>query len=502
MGLSPFAKERTPSFFVNDAKQRWFDFSAGKDGDIFAFLMETEGLSFVEAVERLAHEAGLTIPENDPEERKREVRRLTLIEVLEEAQSFFISELTGDAREYLKDRGISQASIDQFGIGFATKTRDALKRHLAKVGVDPDLAAEAGLLIAGEGIPVSYDRFRGRITIPIRDPRGRLVGFGGRVLPAESQESAKHLDQRPPAKYINSPESAVFHKGETIFNAHAARQPAHDGAELIVTEGYMNAVTAVAHGFPATVCTMGTALTERQLLGLWTMADVPILCFDGDEAGQRAKAKAIATAFPLLKPGRSLRFAAMPTGMDPDEVIRKRGADSFRQAVEAATGLADQFWLGSTRGLSLASPEAQAKLEAEMIEQVKTIPDVQLRDKYQRNVRDRIRNLPRRTMVVRSNGHSNHSTSPSSIRLSKGLQDGGEFSLREAAMIIDLASAPLDGDQESMEIAGVSERTRNVISEILYLVGSVPAEELLAAVAAKVPAVSEARALLRSAGLN
>ncbi len=489
VGLSPFNHEKTPSFFVNDAKGRWFDHSAGKDGDIFAFLMETEGLQFGESVERLAADAGVTIPEEDKNERQRLVRQLTLIEVLKEAQSFFVNSLGTEARAYLKQRGVSAQSVEAFGIGYAPSDRSALKQHLARAGVEPKLAEDAGLLIHGEDIPVSYDRFRNRLMFPIHRRDGKLVGFSGRTLGDDK------------AKYVNSPETEVFSKGQLLYNAHQARQPAHDGQTLVVMEGYLDVIATVAAGFPAAVCTMGTAITEHHLLGLFSMSDVPTICFDPDKAGARAVIKAIQVAFPLIRPGRSLRFASLPAGLDPDEVIQKRGVETFRKALEAATGLADTFWLSSTAGRSLASVEAQGKLEAEMLDQVKAIPDVQLRKKYADDVRSRIKGLNKFKPIVRANGHSLHSTSPGTFRLSKGLQDSGSFTLREAALITDVARAPLSCDVEALPIAAVSERARGAVGRILDLAGRI-GEEGLATLVASLPDVKEAVAVLQSAGVR
>src|SRR5438445_2910834 len=280
-GLSPFNKEKTPSFFVNDQKQAWFDFSSGKNGTIFDFLMLTEGLTFPEAVERLAAEAGLALPKVSREEEARYEHRKTLHEVIELAAKFFEATLASragaKARGYLADRGLDPATQLKFRLGYAPAERFALKEHLGAQGISPEDMIEAGLLIAGEDIPVPYDRFRDRVIFPIGDLRGRVIAFGGRALDREAQ-----------AKYLNSPETPLFHKGATLYNIAAARAAAHKGAAVIAVEGYVDVIAMVGAGYEATVAPLGTALTADQLVLLWRIADEPMLCFDGDDAGRRA----------------------------------------------------------------------------------------------------------------------------------------------------------------------------------------------------------------------
>src|SRR3954470_16422549 len=267
-GLSPFQQEKTPSFFVNDQKQAWFDFSSGKNGNIFDFLVQTEGLSFPEAVERLASMAGLPLPAVTPDAARHEARRQTLYDVMELAAKFFESTLASrggaKARGYLADRAISPATQVQFRLGYATGERFALKEHLGSLGIPVDDMVEAGLLVAGDDIPVPYDRFRDRVMFPITDLRGRAIAFGGRAL-----------DKEVSAKYLNSPETPLFHKGGTLYNIAAARAAAHKGAPVIAVEGYVDVIAMVTSGFEATVAPLGTALTADQLVLLWKMADEP-----------------------------------------------------------------------------------------------------------------------------------------------------------------------------------------------------------------------------------
>ncbi len=300
-GLSPFKQERTPSFTVNDQKGFYHCFASGEHGDIFTFLVKTEGLSFPEAVERLAQEAGVPMPKASPRDAQIEDERARLYALLATASDFFEKQLTTqaqEARRYLEKRGLGRDAISRFRLGYAPNSKSALKEHLAKAGFSTAEMVASGMLIAGDDIPVAYDRFRHRIMFPIADIKGRVIAFGGRAL-----------DPDAPAKYLNSPETPLFHKGTVLFNAHNARAAAHDKGQVIVVEGYMDVIALSEAGFPQTVAPLGTALTEDQLKLLWRMAPEPILCFDGDAAGRRAAFRAVETALPHLRPGFSVQFA-------------------------------------------------------------------------------------------------------------------------------------------------------------------------------------------------
>ncbi|HYW61789.1 MAG TPA: DNA primase [Bradyrhizobium sp.] len=382
-GLSPFQQEKTPSFFVNDQKQAWFDFSSGKNGSIFDFVVQTEGVSFPEAVERLAAMAGLPLPAVTPDAARHEQRRKTLYDVIELAAKFFADTLASrggaKARGYLGDRAISPATQLQFRIGYAPNERFALKEHLGSAGIPTEDMVEAGLLIAGDDIPVPYDRFRDRVMFPITDSRGRVIAFGGRALEKDAH-----------AKYLNSPETPLFHKGDNLYNLSTARQAAHDGAPLIVVEGYVDVIAMVGAGFAASVAPLGTALTENQLALLWRMADEPILCFDGDKAGQKAAYRAADLALPLLKPGKSLRFALLPEGQDPDDLARSGGRGAIEEVIGAARGLSEVIWSREIEGGSFATPERRAALEARIGELSGGIGDEVVRRYYRQEFAERL----------------------------------------------------------------------------------------------------------------
>jgi DNA primase len=382
-GLSPFNTEKTPSFFVNDQKMAWFDLSAGKNGNIFDFVMETEGLSFPEAVERLAGEAGLPLPQLSPEADAQEQKRAGLHEALNMAADYFSAQLKGSsghrAREYLAQRGLAEKMQKQFRLGFSLPEKFALRDHLAAKGVSKEVMIEAGLLIHGEDIAVPYDRFRDRIMFPICDRSGRPIAFGGRAL-------AKDVA----AKYLNSPETPLFHKGAVLYNHHQARKAAHDSGQVIVVEGYVDVIAMASAGLAGTVAPLGTALTPDQAELLWKMAEEPILCFDGDKAGRKAAYRAIDMALPLIGPGRSLRFALLPEGEDPDDLIRSGGAGAMTDVLSRALPLAELIWLRETEGQDLATPERRAGLERRLGEIAREIKDETLRRYYQADFKDRL----------------------------------------------------------------------------------------------------------------
>ncbi|PPD45193.1 MAG: DNA primase [Methylocystis sp.] len=389
-GLSPFNAEKTPSFYVNDQKMRWFDFSAGKNGNIFDFLMETDGLSFPEAVERLAGMAGLAMPVETKEQREQEQRRASLQEVLDWAAEFFVRQLASpagrEARAYLDRRQVSPASRENFRLGYAPADRHALRDHLAGKGASVETMIEAGLLIHGEDIPVPYDRFRNRVMFPICDRGGRVIAFGGRALEADAQ-----------AKYLNSPETPLFHKGATLYNIHNARKAAHDAGTVIAVEGYMDVIALTAAGFPHAVAPLGTALTPDQCGLLWRMAEEPILCFDGDKAGLKAAFRAIDTAVPLIGLGRTLRFVLLPGGQDPDELLRAGGPGALAEALSQPLPLVDILWMRETDGAALETPERRAALERRLREIAGQIGDETLRRYYAQELSERLSALFGRT---------------------------------------------------------------------------------------------------------
>lgn len=379
----PFHNEKSPSFHADDRRARYHCFGCGQSGDIFRFLTETEGVSFPEAVERLAGDAGLSLPERDPEAEKRAQRRGSLYEVMDLANGFFQQALQSadgaGARRYLRDRGLSQAIQQEFGIGYAPDSRNALKQFLASKDVSQDDMVEAGLLIAGPDISVSYDRFRNRVMFPIADARGRCIAFGGRALSADV-----------PAKYLNSPETPLFSKSYLLYNHHRAREPVHHGAPLLVVEGYMDVIACAAHGLEGAVAPMGTALTEEQMQLLWRMNDSPVLCFDGDGAGFKAAGRSADMAMTHLKPGKTVRFVLLPDGQDPDDLLRSAGRDAMDNFIRSAKPLSDMVWSRETENGVFDTPERRAELEDRIRSLTRIMTNDTIRRHYEQEFRERL----------------------------------------------------------------------------------------------------------------
>jgi len=398
-GLSPFKDERTPSFTVNDQKGFYHCFASGEHGDIFTFLMKTEGLSFPEAVERLAGEAGVPMPKVSAREEAREDERQRLYRLMETSAAFFEAALNSgpgaEARRYLEKRGLARDTIRSFRIGYGPNDKSALRSHLAKAGFTTEEMIASGMLIGGDDIPVAYDRFRHRVIFPITDLRDRVIAFGGRAL-----------DPDQPAKYLNSPETPLFHKGHVLFNAFSARGPAHDKARVIAVEGYMDVIALDEAGFAETVAPLGTALTEEQVALLWRLAPEPILCFDGDAAGRKAAFRAVETVLPLLKPGFSIRFAFLPGGMDPDDLVRQQGPQAFAAELERTSALFDVLWAREEEAQDLSTPEQRAAFEARLKAMVARIGDTAVRNQYERELRETLWTLNRRVVreIARGEG--------------------------------------------------------------------------------------------------
>lgn len=386
IGLSPFKQEKTPSFTVNDQKGFYHCFASGEHGDIFKFLQVTEGLGFPESVERLAGEAGLDMPVLSPGDERRAQTHDRLRDLMEAACLFFeasLKDITGsNAREYLRGRGITGETQGAFRIGYGGAERQGLKQHLANKGFGAEEMALAGVIISGEDIPVSYDRFRERLIFPIRDHRGRVIAFGGRALTS----SAK-------AKYVNSPETPLFHKGHVLFNLGGARQAAYEREQIIVVEGYMDVIALAQAGFPNAVAPLGTALTQDQMKLLWRMASEPVLCFDGDEAGRKAADRAVDTALPLLEAGYSLKFAFMPAGQDPDDLIQDQGADAFRALIGQSRALAGVLWAREVEGRDFTTPERRAALEDRLAGLLRQIGSKRVRRHYGDDIARRLKKL-------------------------------------------------------------------------------------------------------------
>ena len=391
-GLCPFHNEKSPSFTVNDDKGFFHCFGCGAHGDVIGFVMRNGGLAFPEAVEQLAGEAGLDVPRVRPEDREKADQVATLGKAMEEATKWFQAQLQGsvgsEARAYIQKRGLKPETIERFRMGYAPQSRTALKEALLARGIPEPLLIESGLLIKPEDGGPSYDRFRHRVMFPIGDRRGRVIAFGGRAL-----------DPDAPAKYLNSPETPLFHKGRNLYNHALAREAARESGTVIVVEGYMDVIALAQAGIDHAVAPLGTALTEEQIALLWRLSAEPILCFDGDNAGIRAAMRAADRALPLLEPGHSFRFAILPGGQDPDDLVKAQGRKGMDEVLAAALPMADILWRKEAEGRPLDTPERRAALEAALYAVAAQIRNPAVQNHYRDHFRSRLRTLfaPKRT---------------------------------------------------------------------------------------------------------
>lgn len=394
----PFHNEKSPSFTVNDEKGFYHCFGCGAHGDAIRWMTDQRGLAFMDAVKELAAEAGMEVPAPDPRAAKQAEQRDSLHDVTKAAQAWFVEQLAAPegarARAYLATRGFDAHTVQRFGFGYAPEGRQALKAALGQFGEDKLI--EAGLRIAvDEREP--YDRFRGRLMLPIEDARGRVIAFGGRIL---------DKDKKDAPKYLNSPDTPLFDKGRTLYNLHRAGPAARQSGRMIVVEGYMDVIALAAAGFPEAVAPLGTALTEHQLALLWRVVETPILCFDGDAAGQRAAMRAIARALPLLKPAHSLRIVRLPAGLDPDDLIRQQGAAAMEALLGAAKPLIEALWEHERDAQPLATPEDKAGLKARLLAHVEAIADPDIKALYRRDLLERFsaHAFPRREREAAAQG--------------------------------------------------------------------------------------------------
>ncbi|MBP5857405.1 DNA primase [Marivibrio halodurans] len=392
-GISPFTNEKTPSFHVVEDKGFFHCFSTGEHGDHFSWLMKTEGLEFPEAVERLAGEAGLEMPRRTPEDRKQAERRKSLHDVMTFAVAWYERQLRKpagrDAHDYLKGRGLSEATIARFSLGFAPDDREGLAGAAKAEGIEMEALIEVGLYRKAESGRPPYPLFRERVMFPIADTRGRWIAFGGRFM---GDAKARGI-----GKYINSPDTPLFDKSRTLYHLGEARDAARrDGARLLVAEGYMDVIALAQAGFQGAVAPLGTAITEEQIALLWRVADEPVLCLDGDAAGGRAALRAAERAMPQLKPGKSLGFAFLPQGEDPDSLIANSGAPAMAGVVEAARPLFQVVWEAERDRAPFDTPERRADLENRLKQLAGQIEDETVKKQYFRAINDKLWELARR----------------------------------------------------------------------------------------------------------
>ena len=436
----PFHQEKSASFHVDDRKGFYYCFGCHAKGDAVSFVKDTENVGFLEAVEILAREAGMPIPARDPQAAQKADRRTQLSQVLDEAIKWFRLQLRSStgaaARNYIAKRRISDAGQDRFEIGFAPDIRQGLFSALSAKGIAPDLIIDAGLAIkpdaeAGKSTQ-PYDRFRGRIIFPIRDARGRAISLGGRAM-----------DPNARAKYLNGPETELFDKGRSLYNMGPAREAAGKGKPLIVAEGYMDVIALSEAGFTATVAPLGTAVTEDQLRLMWRIHPEPIIALDGDKAGTAAALRVIDLALPVLEAGQGLRFAILPTGLDPDDLIKAQGAPAMQRVLDQAQPMVNLLWARETEGRNFDSPERKASLDKTLRAALARIKDVTIRSHYEAEIK-------RLTWPL----FNARSTRPNAIKGQKGYQSPtAPLATTRASFLANADGQPDDTLREAIILA-------------------------------------------------
>jgi DNA primase len=433
----PFHNEKTPSFTINDDKGFFHCFGCGAHGDAIEFIRRYERLTYGEAVEALAREGGIEIAQPSPEERRKVEQEKTLYDVLESATLWFEKQLNSSAgmhaKDYAERRGLRPDTIRQFRIGYAPEERTALHAHLTQAGFSQELQVDAGLIIvpeAGGSYSKPYDRFRGRLMFPIRNASGKVVAFGGRLL-------ASNGPQKNLPKYLNSPETALFKKGEMLFNLDQAKRPARDGNLVVVMEGYMDVVMSAQAGVSYAVATLGTAVTPDHLRMLWHLAKEPVMCLDGDNAGKRAMLRAAEVALPLLKPGFSMRYAMLPEGEDPDSYVQKQGKASFEKLLLSSKRLSQVMWDTLQAQFTMASPESRAALDDACQQLCSKITDPVVRQHYLTHFKNQLWKQPAPAKPI-MNGR------PSQTAAKKPQQHAATRSVHVEHMVVQHHSAALE----------------------------------------------------------
>ena len=397
-GCCPFHKEKSPSFTVNDVKGFYHCFGCGAHGDSIGFLMNHDNMSFMDAVEQLAGLAGMQVPKSTPEDEKRYKQQASLYDMMEAAASYYEQQLHDKENKkilrYLIERGLSLETIRSFKIGFAPPDEQGLKQNLLKARFRTDDMIEAGLFKKStKNQDDIYPFFRGRVMFPVQDFQGRVVAFGGRVLP----ESYGGPADKSAPKYINSPETGIFHKGRMLYGLSRARKAIGDGEPVVVVEGYMDVIALAQAGFRAAVAPLGTALTETQIQELWKVIPedkrTPILCFDGDAAGQRAAGRALERVFPILKPDHSVRFAFLPKEHDPDSLIKDEGVTAMDRVLKNAISLFEMLWLEEAKGRDFSQPEAKAGFRAALEKRARQIADMSVQQFFIHEINKKVRDV-------------------------------------------------------------------------------------------------------------
>jgi len=377
----PFHQEKTASFHVDDQKGFYYCFGCHAKGDAISFVKETENVNFIEAVQILAKEAGLQMPEQDPQAKEKSSYRDELFKIMDLSVRFYQRSLNSaqgaKARDYINSRKLTLATIDNFELGFASNNRTELFDYLKDKNIQEEHIIDTGMCLRSDDGGAVYDRFRDRIMYPIRDSRDRCIAFGGRAM-----------SQNARAKYLNSPETKLFDKGKSLYNVSVARSALNKQSSLIVAEGYMDVIALAQANFKASVAPLGTAITKDQLALIWRISPNPVIALDGDRAGINAAYRLIDVALPLIETGKTIKFVLMPEGYDPDDLIQERGRDAMQNLVDDAISLGDLLWKRETEGLSFNNPDARAALDKKLDQAISNVRDRQLKYHYQQYFKD------------------------------------------------------------------------------------------------------------------
>jgi DNA primase len=481
----PFHHEKTASFHVDDRKGFYYCFGCHAKGDVIGFVKDTENVSFMEAIELLAREAGMSVPRPDPKSQERTDKRAELADVMEEAVKYFRMSLkTGAAaaaRDYLNRRGLKQEGQDRFEIGFAPNDRKGLFAALTGRGISAQHLIDSGMCIKPDDGGEPYDRFRGRIMFPIRDARGRCIAFGGRAM-----------DPNARAKYLNSPETILFDKGRSLYHHGPARAAVGRGQPLIVAEGYMDVIALALGGFEGSVAPLGTAITEHQLNLMWQISPEPIIALDGDKAGLRAAYRLIDVALPMLQTGRALRFALMPQGQDPDDLIRAKGPQAVQDVLDNALSLVELMWQRETEGQNFDSPDRRASLDKRLRDALMQITDKSLRSHYGQAMRDLRWDLfrPKRSGKKPWSAQTKqraHATTRASVLV----QSDGDISqtLREAVIVAVVLKTPqvIERFYDDLVMLELGDRTTAEILGLLLELRPTSMDDAIAQLSSEIP---------------
>ena len=472
----PFHQEKTASFHVDDQKGFYYCFGCHAKGDAISFVKETENVNFIEAVEILAKEAGLQMPEQDPQAKEKSSYRDELFKIMELSVKFYQRSLSSAkgarAREYINSRKLTSEIIGDFELGFAPNSRAELFDYLSDKNIPEQQIIDTGMCLRPDAGGAAYDRFRDRIMYPIRDSRGRCIAFGGRAM-----------SQNARAKYLNSPETKLFDKGRSLYNLSAARSALNKQSSLIVAEGYMDVIALSQENFKASVAPLGTAITVEQLALIWRISPSPVLALDGDRAGVNAAYRLIDLALPLIETGKTINFALMPEGYDPDDLIKERGRDAMQNLVDNAISFGDMIWKRETEGFSFTDPEAKAVLDKKLNQALSHVRDKQLKYYYQQHFKDLKWNKFIKKSVKKSSGFQNNAAAGNAVKASFiANSDKKKFiSLKENVILAILVKYPtlIEPNKEKLTAMEWDSKDHILFLQEILTMGHLKQEEIM-----------------------